>query len=67
MKVKDFLKLEKSGAMFIAIDADKRGYLTNKEVLTEADRNIIKQSYGEAWVVGFEPKGKKVILYISQL
>lgn len=67
MKVKDFLKLEKSGAMFIAVDADRRGYLTDPEVLIEADRNVIKQSYGDAWVVGFEPKGKKVTLYISQL
>lgn len=66
MKVKDFVSMEKSGAMFRLVDADERGYLTTDKTLYEADRSTVKKLYGEAIVVGFAPKGKKVTIYISQ-
>lgn len=64
MTVSEFVKYEKSGAMFILIDARKTGYMSTEEAMITADRNAVSNIYGDADVVGFEPKGKKVRLYV---
>lgn len=66
MKVADFIKMEKSGALYRVVDADERGYMTTDKCLIEADRSVVKKLYADAEMVGFEPKGKKVVIYISQ-
>lgn len=64
MTVSEFVKFEMSGAIFRVVDATQPGCRIIREALTEADRNVVRRLYGDAQVVGFEPQGKKVILYI---
>ena len=64
MKVSEFVKFEKSGAIFRVVDAAQPGCRILREALTEADRNVVASMYGDAVVEGFEPQGKKVILYV---
>ena len=64
MKVKDFIALETSGAIYQIVDATKAGYLRDDaKVICEADRNVIAERYGRHELTGFKPKGKKVVLY----
>lgn len=65
MTVKDFVKMEKSGAMFHVVDANRIGYLTKQEVEIVCDRNVLYERFAENEVVGFEPKTKRSIyLYV---
>lgn len=67
MKVKDFVELEGTGALFTVIDYDKPGCKVSPEVLTIADRNVVKKVYGDCELVEFAPKTvRNVILYVSQ-
>lgn len=67
MKVKDFITLETSGAIYQIVDATKPGYLRDDaKVVFEADRNVIADRYGRCEVKGFKPKGKKVVLYCGE-
>lgn len=62
MLVKDFLTMERSGCMFMVVDARKTGYMVCPVVLLAgADRNVVKSAYGTWELVGFEPSGKKTI------
>lgn len=64
MKVSEFVKLEKSGALFRVVDATQPACRVLRTALTEADRNVVCSMYGDAKMEGFEPQGKRVILYI---
>ena len=64
MTVSEFVVFEKSGALFRVVDATQPGCRIIREALTEADRNVVSRLYGDATVEGFEPQGKKVILYV---
>lgn len=67
MKVKEFISFEKSGAMFVVIDADMTGYMSNPKVLTIADRNVVSDNYGDAELIGFSSAAsRRINLYISQ-
>ena len=66
MKVKDFVMLECSGAMFDAIDASLPGCFAFPHLLISADKNVLAQQYGDYDVVHFEPKTKRTIkIYIK--
>lgn len=64
MTVSEFVMFEKSGAIFRVVDAAQPGCRIIREALVEADRNVVRRLYGDATVEGFEPQGRKVILYI---
>ena len=64
MTVNEFVKFEKSGALFRVVDATQPGCRIIREALTEADRNVVSRMYGDATVEGFEPQGRKVVLYV---
>ena len=59
MTIREFVQLEKSGAIFILIDASKRRYMRLHESVMEADRNVIDKYYGEWKMVGFQPVSKR--------
>ncbi len=66
MKVSEFLKLDVSGVMYAVVDAKKSGYMSQPHILVEADRNVVKDLYGNSEVVGFAPKTKRsIFLYIK--
>lgn len=66
--VNEFLKLDVSGVMFRAIDADKQGYMSCPQKLVEADRNVVREMYGNYEVVGFEIISKKTMaIYIKKI
>ncbi len=65
MLVKDFLKLEKGGAMIKVFDASKVGYRNTDKYVIHADRNVVVSTLADSEVVGFEPCGKNSIkLYV---
>ena len=65
MTLKEFVGLDKSGAMFKIVDATKTGYMNTKEYLTYADRNVVNKFCGDKTVVGYEAIGKnKVAVYV---
>lgn len=66
MKVSDFIKMEKSGAMYRVVDVSNVGYMNSDKYATEADRNVIRDRFGEETLVGFSAKGKnRIIIYIK--
>lgn len=66
MTVKDFIALEKAGAMFTVVNANRVGYMTNPQIVDVADCNVIGRDYGEYELVGFEPVTKRNIkLYVK--
>ena len=66
MTVMEFIKLEKSGAMYKVINASLPGYMTSGKVLIEGDINVIKNMYAEKQLEGFSAGGKsKITLYIK--
>ena len=65
IRVTAFLSLERSGVTYDAIDASLPGYMTKPVVMVSADKNIIRERYGDYVVVGFEPKTtRRIALYI---
>lgn len=68
MKVKDFLKLNKTcSPIYRVIDASHPGFLTRTSVLGCGDKNVVLSVFGEYSVYGFEPAGKnKIDLYVTQ-
>ncbi len=52
MTLKEFDKLNIGGYMYIAVDANKPGFMTDPKVLLIADRNVIRREYGDREVVG---------------
>ena len=68
LTVTDFTKLDVAGVMFRVIDGDKQGFLTCPQVLIEADKNVVRERYGDYGVVYFEIIGKKTMaLYIKKI
>ena len=67
MKVCEFVRLDKGGIIFKAVDATKVGYMLKPSVLIEADKNVLWKEYGNYDVVGFdvEKRGKTITLYIK--
>ena len=66
MKVQDFIKLEKTGTLYRVVDASKRGYMSDPEILITADRNVVKDRFGDCDLIGFAPATKKeILLYID--
>lgn len=70
MKVRDFVKMETSGAMFTLVDASKTGYMTRPDLatVTIAGASVVASRCGEWEVVGFEPKTKRnILLYAKEV
>lgn len=68
VNVKEFIKGDKGAAMYRVIDATKQGYMTSPVVLIEADRNVVIERYGHAYLEGFAAIGKnKIALYVNAL
>lgn len=66
MTVNEFVSLDKTGCMFAAVNADKAGYMTRPEMLIIADKNVLRQLYGDWRVIGFEPKtARRIQIYIT--
>lgn len=57
--------MKKSGAMVRVVDADVQGYMNTDKCLIEADKLTAREMYGNMELVGFEPKGKKVVVYVT--
>lgn len=69
MNVREFLKLEKSGAMVKVIDGDRVGCFNDscQVQLLEADRSTVAERYGDFEVYAFEPYGKRAYkLYVRK-
>lgn len=67
MTVTEFTKLDATGTMYKVVDADKVGYRTNPTILIDADKNVIREIYGNRIVVGFEIVSKKsMMLYTKE-
>jgi hypothetical protein len=61
MTITEFTRLSVGDVYFEIVDATIPGYMTNPKVLITADKNVVRQQYGDRNVVGFEPKTKKTI------
>lgn len=62
MLVKDFVGM--ADGMFKIVDAKNIGYKTIKKAEIEADKNVVREFYGDWEVVGFEAVGKdKIAIY----
>ena len=64
MNVTEFTKLSVGNELFRIVDADKQGYMSSPFVLVEADKNVVRERFGNRSVIGFEIATKKcIILY----
>lgn len=68
LTVTDFTKLDVAGVMFRVIDGDRQGCLTCPKTLIEADKNVVREMYGDYFVEYFEIISKRVIaIYIKKV
>lgn len=65
--LKDFIKLETKGGMFILVDATQQGYMGKPFdfVLIEADKNVLRERYGDYFVVGYEAYRNKMVVFVK--
>ena len=61
MTVKDFIKLEKSGATFRVVDATKVGYMTKPTIIIEAGRSVVADRFGDWELIGFSAERKQIV------
>lgn len=67
MVVRALLSKDRGNTMYRVIDANKQGYMTSPVTLIEADKNVVRDRYGDSDLVGFAPIGKnKIALYVQQ-
>lgn len=67
MTVTEFTKLSVDAVMFQIVNADKTGYMTTPETMIEADKNVVRELYGNRIVVGFDLVSKKrMMLYTKE-
>lgn len=68
MNVTEFTKLSVGNELFRIVDADKQGYMSNPFILVEADKNVVRERFGNRFVIGFEIATKKcIILYTKEV
>lgn len=61
MKVAEFIKLDKANTIYRVVNANIVGYLTNPTVIIEADRNVIREMFGDHELIGFCPVKKNTL------
>ena len=67
MTVYEFTKLSVADVMFQIVNADKTGFMSNPEIMIEADKNVVRELYGNRIVVYFEIVSKKrMMLYTKE-
>lgn len=59
MNVTDFTKLDSAGCLYRLVIAEGIGWASNRKVEVEADKNVIRERYGDREVVGFEIATKR--------
>ena len=62
MTVAEFVKFDMSRTMYRIVNANEPGYMSTCKAMTEADKNVMKASYGDWQVVGFELISKRVMM-----
>jgi hypothetical protein len=66
MTLKEFDKLNIGGYMYIVVDANKTGYMTNPNILLIAGRDVAKRDYGDKEVIGVASTHKnKLTVYVK--
>lgn len=66
MTLKEFDKLNIGGYMYIVVDANKPGFMTDPKVLLIAGRDVTKREYGDKEVIGVASTHKnKLTVYLK--
>lgn len=66
MTVAEFVKFDMGRAMYRIVNAAEPGYMSECKAMTEADKNVMKASYGEWQVVGFELISKRAMMLYAK-
>ena len=66
MTVAEFVKFDKGGALYRIVNAAEPGYMSTCKAMIEADKNVMKASYGEWQVVGFELLNRRVMMLYAK-
>ena len=66
MTVTEFTKLSHGNMMFAMVEAKGLGWMNERKIAITADKNVVREMFGDREVLGFEPKtGRTLYIYIK--